>query len=979
MPIIRNDSLWSRLAALAVVLAAVGAVVPILKYSRAQRLIREAEVALAARDFYLADSLIQAALVEEPKSTRAQLVAGYVAAGLHESELALRHLEGIDDLNSRDGFDAAVCRAKRFLKLGRLSEAEAELRQILEVFPSHRAANEQLAFILKIEGRDWEARPFLLTMIKNGDFKGDELMMISSTEAVFLGENSQLIEGAMQTVPNDPTPLLGRARLAMIFNKNDEAKTILRKIVETHPNLHEAQGRLGQILAKTSMADFVEWARNSSELDGSVRPHPEVWYALGLGAENIKELDAAIRCYWDALRLNPDHSQANYRLSRLLIQKGERTAAAPFVSRAEDLARFDFLMNDIPDSVDAIENVVASAEALGRYWEAAGWSHVALRVSPNLAWAKDSLARNRTRIMRQPSMTSLDQTLAHHVDFSDCPLPEWAGVELDRKETGSDSDNVQFTFSDEAANAGITFQHYNGQDTDADRAYMFEFSGGGVGVIDHDQDGWSDIYFTQGTKWPVGTDIENKYQNRLYRNLGNGSFVDVTFDSGLGDTGMSLGAAVGDYNNDGFPDMYIANIGRNALYHNNGDGTFSRVESTVAGSGFTSSCLFADVNQDGHPDIYATNYLEGAEVFDRVCREKGVAVQCGPTLFEAGQDRLYLNLGDGSFRDVTQEAGIDREHGKGLGAVAGDMDSSGRVSLFVANDTTANFLFVNQTSQVGAVPRFEERASVAGVAVSNNGNAQACMGIAVDDLNNDGMLDLFVTNFYGEANNLFVQSPGFIFSDDSRLAGLYDPGFSTMGWGTQFLDADLDGAPELVVANGHINQLGNTPYRMKPQFYRNLATSTFAEVPSSDLGEYFQQPALARSLATIDWNRDGREDFCVTRVNSTPALVTNHTKTNNRFLSIRLVGRVCSRDAVGARITVQTQDRTRIRHLTSGSGFMASSHWLLIFGVGSAVVAERITVTWPSGESRIYHGVPTNRELLIIEGRADAFDVSLQP
>ena len=280
-------------------------------------------------------------------------------------------------------------------------------------------------------------------------------------------------------------------------------------------------------------------------------------------------------------------------------------------------------------------------------------------------------------------------------------------------------------------------------------------------------------------------------------------------------------------------------------------------------------------------------------------------------MFPAEQDRLYLNRGDGTFRDVTQAAGLVRPDGKGLGIVAADFDGSRRLGLFVANDTRANFFFVNQTPQRGLSPVFDETALLSGIAVGDYGNAQSCMGVACGDVNGDGRPDVFVTNFYGEPNNLFVQDPGQVFVDQSRESGLRNPGFDVMGWGTQMLDGDLDGWLDLAVANGHLNDFSykGTPYKMPPHYYRNLGQGRFQLVPGASLGAYFQRRSLGRAMARLDWNRDGKDDLCITHIHRPAALLENQTPAAGHFLAVKLCGGDSGRDAIGTTVRVSAGGR----------------------------------------------------------------------
>ncbi len=516
---------------------------------------------------------------------------------------------------------------------------------------------------------------------------------------------------------------------------------------------------------------------------------------------------------------------------------------------------------------------------------------------------------------------------------------------------------------------------------------MFEFTGGGVAVIDFDVDGWPDIYLAQGSKHFADPSLKNPdsatpnsalpiniESDRFFRNRGELAFEDVTELAGLRETSFSQGVTVGDYDNDGFADLFVANIGLNRLFRNNGDGTFAdvSVSAGIRGNSWTTSCVMADLNGDSFPDIYAVNYLEGSDLFDRVCQgADGASHSCLPQQFAAADDQLLLNLGDGRFVDASADSGIIVADGKGLGVVAADFTGDGSLSLFVANDTTANFYFQTNAPSNGLTPRFQEAALAQGLALSGEGRAQACMGIACGDADDNGLLDLLVTNYYDESNTLYRQQPGGWFVDATRESKLSEPSYKMLGFGTQFLDADLDGQLDLAVANGHVDDFSGQgiPYRMRPQFFRNVNRGVFHELQSQYLGSYYSRPCLGRALATLDADCDGRPDMVITHLDEPAALLVNSTPSVGNSLSLTLCGVTSARDAIGATVTVTFPDRKIVRQLTAGDGYLASNERKLIIGVGAARTVDSLCVRWPSGLVTTFYDVPSNHDFLLIEGQ----------
>ncbi len=343
---------------------------------------------------------------------------------------------------------------------------------------------------------------------------------------------------------------------------------------------------------------------------------------------------------------------------------------------------------------------------------------------------------------------------------------------------------------------------------------------------------------------------------------------------------------------------------------------------------------------------------------------------CPPSLFPAAADRLLLNLGDGRFEDITEPAGITAPNGKGLGVLIADFDHSGKLSIFVANDGTPNFYYVNKASGAGSLPAFENRAFLTGLACDRNGRFQACMGIAVADADQDGWLDLFVTNFYDESNTLYMnRHGGAVYLDESFGRGLGMASLKSLGFGTQFVDGDLDGWPDLFVTNGHIEDRSDhgVPFRMRSQYFRNRGDGYFEELPANELGAFFAKELLGRAVTRLDWNADGREDLVVSAMNDPVALLTNETTPVGGFLAIELRGTRSSRDAVGARVRLDAGGRVYRGQITAGDGYMASNQKQLVFGLAAAKRVDQLEIIWPSGHRQTLTNLSPNQRLLLVE------------
>ena len=872
-------------------------------------------------------------------------------------------------------------RAQVMLRLAQATAAEAQLRELLEREPQHIGGNELLCAMLRVSGRNGEIRPYFLELMRQDFLSPGNLAAITSNDnvAVKRGPPAEteleefLIHGSVAV--NGVLSRLAKARYFMGHNRLDEALPLLEGVVDEQPDLLDAQARLGQVLLDLDRREeFSEWHR---KLPANATVHPEIWMVRGRWLELQGDRRAAARCYWETLRRFPDHPSATYRLSQMLFALDRQSEAEVFAERAAQINEVQTAIAVGWSPPSTIEKLAERLESLGRLWESLGWSLATIERDPRgeVAWAEQRI--KHLRRMMQPEMPwVLDSSnLAKSIDLEDWPLPDWNETSRTPGDAALASSVAnQIRFVDAAEDAGISFSYYNG--ADPERAYMFEFSGGGVAVLDYDADGWPDLYLTQGCEWPVQTG-QQKFSDRLFRNLGNGHFEDVTQESGLRGSGFGQGVTVGDIDNDGWPDLYIANIGLNQLYHNNGDGTFTDITTSagVTGSQWTLSTLIADLNGDSWPELYDVNYLGGPAVFDKICYRDGQPIQCFPNQFPGEQDRVYQNAGDGSFRDVSQQAGIVAPDGKGMGIVAADLDGSGRLSLFIANDTTNNFFFLNETPAPGAGLKFSEQALRSGLALGETGTAGSCMGIAAGDVDGDGRLDLFVTNFRDEANNLYVQGDDLLFDDRIRHSLLHDPGYLLEGWGAQFMDADLDGLLDLAVANGHLDDYPHSSgiNRMPTQFFHNVGAGRFTKLTAEESGSCFATEHLGRALARLDWNRDGKPDFCVTYVDAPFSLLTNQTTHAGNFLVVQLRGVESARDAIGTTLSLRVGDQVWSRQLTAGDGFQASNQRQLVFGLGAAERVDELTIRWPLGDEQTFSDLEANRELLFVEGAGKPF------
>lgn len=949
------------------------------------RLFRQATAAFAENRYEAAEQRARAVLARWPDDAAALVLAGQAAAKVARNEQAQDYFLRASDQSPEEYVAAQYGLAMLRYHEGRATAAETCLRRVLALDPLHFRAHYRLAVLLQIEGRTWEALPHAQAVIRGGQCGRDELLMIGALDAMMV-DDPHWIDKCLRTVPDDPVVLLGRGQLALLRRDDAaEAEAIFRRVVAQDPEQIEGQARLGEVLLlKSDPAEFLRW---NAALPKSAELHPRTWHVRGLWAKRNGQPRAAVRCFLEALRLHPVHVSSNFQLSQTLLGLGLPEAAAPFIERSRVLAKVEYTLSQLRDLNDfeLMRQMSEAHEEMGLPWDSVGWAHLAHRLAPGTAWAQERLARPNRSLAAALEFIPVASQPALAVDLSAYPLPAWpqpqpaAAVAGPSRPAARRLRDGDIRWGDDAAAAGLNFQYFNGTTPAQGPDHIIQANGSGVGAVDFDGDLWPDLYFVQGGRYEQ-RGPSNPYPDRLFRNLGNGRFADVTEPAYLGDRDYGQGMSVGDVNDDGFADIYVCNIGRNRLYQNMGDGTYRDVTEPAGVGGeevWSTSAAIVDLNHDGWPEIYVVNYVSLQEALARECGRHGHSMSCAPTLFHFEQDRLYHNLGDGRFRDITDESGIRVTDGKGLGVVATDFDGSGHINVLVGNDTTPNLYFVNQTAAPGAPPRFAESGLEYGLALNEAGQSQASMGISVGDATGDGLLDVAVGTFYQDSNTLFVQTPDHMFFDQSRHAGLRDLTFSMLTFGTQFVDGDLDGWPDLIVANGHVERsyASDKPDLMMPQFFQNLGRGEFVELSSRSLGPYFQKSYLGRTIAVLDWNRDGKDDACITHLEVPIALLTNRTPATGHSFAVRLGGVQSNRDGFGAVVEVSAGGRTWLRALSAGGGYFASNERKLIFGLGPAQKIDRLQVRWPSGTKQTWENLAADREWLIVEGMSAPAEV----
>jgi hypothetical protein len=552
-------------------------------------------------------------------------------------------------------------------------------------------------------------------------------------------------------------------------------------------------------------------------------------------------------------------------------------------------------------------------------------------------------------------------------EFSSVALPPEQDLELVRANPSLRVALSPFRFTEITQAAGIDFVHVSGMT--AAKHFPTAY-GSGVAFFDYDNDGKLDVYFATGTFLPVGTTRTGP--NRLYRNLGNGRFEDATTTTGLGYRGFCHGIVIGDIDNDGDQDVFLCNYGANVLYLNNGDGTFRDISKTagVDRPGWSTGGAFFDYDNDGDLDLYVANYgywqLPGD---DRYCEAVPFPlmkdpppkerIYCSPKTIRPARHTLYRNNGDRTFSDVTERAGLARTDGRGLGVVAADLNDDGRIDLYVANDICPNFVFLNQGDTT-----FKDVTESSGAGYSADGQTRAGMGVDAEDVNGDGLPELFVTNYWNEASALYANMGGGQFQERSRASGMWHDSVMWVGWGCALADFDNDGWPDSFVANGHVDdnldRLGyDNPYAQPALLHHNRNGQKFW-LATRKAGPYFDADHVGRGAAFGDIDDDGDIDIVVNHKDASPAVLRNDTRSGFHWIRLALVGARSNRDGVATQVEVKARERTIFRQRKGGASLGSSHDPRLTVGIGPAELAQQVTIRWPSGLVDRYSQLPVD-------------------
>lgn len=796
----------------------------------------------------------------------------------------------------------------------------------------------------------------------------DLLLIASGAQNVFklqpLIENHSLAFG------------MQRAQVLIKEHQYKEAIDYLKNILTQEPGLNFARGRLGVALAHLHSPEFLSW---NESLPAETDELAEVWHARAIAASKVGLNEIAAVCAFHALALEPLNYSIARQLKKLIHQGAKISVPNKVMQRLSYLSKIEKHLTEIDRTYDPVvaEQLVELFLKVNEPLLAMKWAQRAMadgrrnkslvRIVNEFQTFKE-IASNKNLFER--SITDLQLRKLPIFVFSN---EKWfQELFIDKGALAESSSHIHL--QDVAANVGLVVSFDNGSSGDRTIQHLFETTGGGMGVLDFDCDGWPDLYFAQGGDWR-SEDTNEEQTNSLWRNLSGNQYRNVTRPAGLDSFEYSQGICIGDYNSDGFPDIYVCQLGENRLYENLGDGTFRDASafSRTQGNEWSLSAGFADLNNDGLSDLYVVNYLRKEAVRQLVCQTRNRERSCPPKQFSGVPDRIYLNLGDGRFRDISSVS--DRLR-KGMGVSIADVEGDGSLEIFVGNDGQPNDFYEIETKAGQATPVFKEVGMLKGVALSHRGDLQATMGIATADFNGDELIDFAVSNFYEETNTLYLLNQAGTFTDQTSVAGsLHEQTYYTLGFGNQAIDVDLDGDQDLFIANGHIDETSVTgePDQMRPQLFLNDGAAHFELFHRPEVSNYFQTPVYGRAVASLDWNRDGRSDLCVTHLDRSAALLENKTITDAHFILLRLVGTNGERSAGGASVFVTANGHRWRQTVINGDGYLVSNEKKLHFGLGDVSNIDEIEIQWRSGANHIFTDVALKTEYLAIEGQPELF------
>ncbi len=957
-----------------------------------------------------AEAALRPLLISDSSHPEVMQLSAEVKAALGDprgaATMLMDHLEGVSEPSSGLLFLAA----KWFREAGDDGQAAATLQRVIvgctanPQSPECVRAHRQLAELFNESDQRLAAKPHLIWLACQGVIREKELYAMIAYSDPFVESTPPKPNSAEQVSLRE----LLRAKLLRHDGNLTRATKLTETLTANFPNSTSIAAFRGRLYAELhDLQKLLQW---HSQLPPGMEAQPEYWLALGVLKNQQSQPKEAVRCFAEALLRDHTNRFAYRELSRALASLGQEDAAECVQQKLvvlDEATQLAYSFGSRPGSEAELHRLADLLHELRRDAEAIAWRALALKRFGGLPASMNELIEQRNRL---DSEGRLPRDEPESMDKSD----DWdafvlGGLELNRWPlptpnspiaTPSDSSHptvgeqpsieVPICLVNVASEIGLEFQYQSGADFASERVLLHQLTGGGIGVLDMDCDGWPDLYFTQS-----GGDAHDEAgsaPNQLYRNLGGRHFQDASASTQTGDKGYAQGVAVADLNQDGFPDLVVANIGPNRVFINQGDGTFQQRHADLweTHSQWTTTIACGDVSGDGLPEIVEINYINDPTAFEVYCEPNNT--QCNPSQFKPAVDRMWQIRNDGEITSGDSIWLNAPEPAYGFAAILANFDGQSGCDVFIANDRVANDLWLSQmvespvhesVSIDGVNPSaygLSERSQLHGCATGVLGQQQGCMGIAAGDFDRNGKMDFHVTNFWNQPADLYLQGDQGFFIHASINRGLDETTKRTVAWGTQAVDFDRNGWLDLAVLNGHLidRHVTSEPFRMRPQLFAGdasgfqLRAADELASPDESVQNYWQRSTLGRTMAVLDWNVDGKLDLVCNHLDVPAALLENRTSGGNA-VQFELVGVTSERDAVGAEVTIVCSEERWTSWVTGGDGFLCSNEPLLDIGIGLHERIEEVLVQWPSGVKQRLTDIEPNRRYLIVENQDSAF------
>ncbi len=891
---------------------------------------------------------------------------------------AIETLNSIGDEPAADKAEALWRASQWSIDLNQFQQAEEQLDALLRLPGDPTRALRSLSTILNNQGRRREAVVHLKSLAKTGEIIEKELVAMVTIGNPFLDQSMPKPDFGSDLVPE----LLVMARELKSQGDFAAAARLTKTLSEKHPDSTQIQAFLGRIYADQQDAENLRgWLTQVPE---GIEIEAEFWHAVAVLMELEKQPRKAVRCYLETVLRDETNRPAYLSLAQLLNQLERRDGAKRCLERSELLAETARIAKSLGyerGSSEQLHRIADLMQEMERPWESFAWRIIALKQQGASEQEVNDVEESRRELLEAIKQAP-EQSLASEtfrlcgLSLDPWPLPNFNQNDVPKPTSESSLTQNQAstpTLIDIAEQTGLYFQYLNGQNPESNELFIHQVTGGGIGVIDYDLDGWPDLYLAQG-----GGDAfsgQSNQADQLFRNQSGTRWSEIGHAAEVNNLGYAQGVAAADFNQDGWLDLLVANLGENVLYKNNGDGSFSEValpKHPRADGGWTTSVAMGDITGDHLPEIFEVNYLDDPTGLTISCGNGTIA--CNPASFLPAENQVLSIQHDGTIQVAQVCEGIKNLANYGFGIVIANFDQRAGNDVFIANDTQNNHFWVSQPrSSEDIAHRLVESAPILGCAASQNGLARGCMGISFGDFDRNQTLDLYVSNFWKQAADLYLMQNSGSFTPGNYRLGLFEDSVDTVGWGTQAADFNHDGWLDVAVLNGHVTDLSRQgqPYEMRPQMFQGGANG-FNLVKPIDraTSNYWSEPTLGRTMALIDWNQDGRMDLVTNHLDRPVALLENKTQIGTaKSFRIELVGTQSERDAIGAVVTVQAGGETWAAWQTGGDGFLCTNQNQLHLGVGDRSTLDSVAIQWPSGITQTFKGVATDACYVAIEGQ----------